>query len=168
MSIEPVTRITDAVIRSADLCITYGMPDEFVFPHKLLIQPAVFPVCSPSYLDRAGKCGDVKSLLSRELIHVDDGEWWRIWLRASGVDVDIKAATAHTSNDIALTIAEQGAGIALATHLLVSEQLKTGQLLKAIDVSISIEFCQAVTPSSDIHPDVKWIIDWIERSLSIQ
>ena len=110
-----------------------------------LFHDVVYPVCTPKFLKRYPKLGDLEHLLEVPLLdlspygrsqvaeHVD----WMIWLALHDVDVGPRAPQMHKifgSNDynciIQLTLAHQG--VALGWHHLVSHLVANGTLVRPI------------------------------------
>lgn len=165
IAIEPNASFTAVDARQADLGIAFGLPGELSGVKEVLIQPLVFPVCSPEYF--AQMKGDVspEDLVQYSLIHVDNGKWWNSWFAAGHVNVQVKADTSHVSNDIALSLAQRGHGIALATDVLVKRELSDGTLVRCVDVAVALESYQVLTPQQDVSEEVAWFINWLSSAL---
>jgi LysR family glycine cleavage system transcriptional activator len=165
IAIEPNASFTAVDARQADLGIAYGLPGEFSGVKEVLIQPVVFPVCSPGYLEQMQGVASPEVLARCSLIHVDNGEWWNSWFAALHVNVRVNADTSHVSNDIALSLAQRGQGIALATDVLVKRELSEGSLVHCTDIAVALESYQVLTPQQEVSADVTWFIDWLRRTL---
>ncbi|MNO80272.1 Glycine cleavage system transcriptional activator [compost metagenome] len=166
IAIEPNASFTAVDARQADLGIAFGLPGEFSGVKEVLIQPLVFPVCSPSYLKQMQGASSPEDLARYSLIHVDNGQWWNSWFAALQVNVRVDADTSHVSNDIALSLAQLGQGVALATDVLVKRQLREGSLVRWTEAAVALESYQVLTPQPEVSSaDVIWFIDWLRRAL---
>ncbi|WP_152219316.1 LysR substrate-binding domain-containing protein [Pseudomonas sp. SCB32] len=165
VAVEPNPTFTEVDGKSADLGIVYGLPGIYPQCHATLIRPAVFPVCSPSYLAEHGPLTSARDLAQHELIHVDDGEWWNLWLSTIGVDLRVSPEVLYVSNDHALSMAEAGHGIALANLVLVKHQLAAGTLVRPLAEEVPLESYQLLLPPGPVSADVAWFEDWIRAAL---
>lgn len=165
IAIEPNASFTAVDARQADLGIAYGLPGELSGVREVLIRPAVFAVCSPSFLAQLPGPLTIADLPSNKLIHVDDGTWWNSWFAANGLRVRVKSDASHMSNDIVLNLAERGHGIALATEVLVQRELEQGTLIRCLDQAAPLESYQVLTPSQAPNEDALWFINWLKSSL---
>ncbi|WP_166365911.1 LysR substrate-binding domain-containing protein [Pseudomonas akapageensis] len=165
IAIEPNASFTAVDARQADLGIAFGLPGEFSGVKAVLIRPPVFPVCSPEYFAHMQDLVSPEDLAQYNLVHVDNGKWWNSWFAAQHIDVRVHADTSHVSNDIALSVAQRGHGIALATEVLVKRQLSEGSLVRCVDAAMDLESYQVLTPQQEVSEDVAWFIDWITGAL---
>lgn len=165
IAIEPNASFTAVEASKADLGIAFGLPGELSGVRESLIRPKVFPVCTPALRADLPVGLAARDLAGCRLIHVDDGTWWNSWFSANGLDVKVKADSSHMSNDIALSLAQRGQGIALATEVLVGRELKDGSLVRCVDAAVSLETYQVMTPGKELSEDVIWFIDWLRQTL---
>ena len=96
-----------------------------------IARPPVYAVASPEYLAGVAPIGRAADLLDCCLIHEDSTEEWRMWLAAQGhvVEEDIPGPRVWHAH-LALDAARNGQGIALASELLVAEDIHAGRLVK--------------------------------------
>ncbi|KJK07402.1 MULTISPECIES: LysR substrate-binding domain-containing protein [Pseudomonas] len=166
LAIEPNASFTSVDARQADLGIAYGLPGEHSGVHLRMLRPKVFPVCSPDYLASLGRDRlPIQALANCALIHVDDGTWWNSWFAALKVTLKVRSNASHMSNDIALSLASRGHGIALATEVLVKRELAKGHLLRCCDEAVALETYQVLTPAQTVSEDGQWFIEWLNASL---
>lgn len=165
VAVEPNPTFTEVDGKTADLGIVYGLPGIYPQCRTTLIRPAVFPVCSPSYLAEHGPLASAQDLARHELIHVDDGEWWNLWLSTIGLDLRVSPDVLYVSNDHALSMAESGHGIALANQVLVKHQLAAGTLVRPLPEEVPLESYQLLLPTGAIGADVAWFEEWIRAAL---
>lgn len=71
------------------------------------------------------------AVLSRRLLHDDDGETWRRWFAAAGLDGFERAAHQYfTDHSLAVAAARQGQGVVLGTTAFIEPELRSGRLLQ--------------------------------------
>ncbi len=164
-AIEPNSTFTEVDARTSDLGIAYGLDGQYGESRVSLICPRVFPICSPAYLASIEAIREPADLARHELIHFDDGEWWNLWFAANGLDIQLTSDLIYVNNDHALSVAESGAGIALANEVLVREELKAGTLVRVLEDQVKLESYRVLTPDSEWSEDVEWFIQWLKAEL---
>jgi LysR family glycine cleavage system transcriptional activator len=137
-----------------DVALRYGAgpySDPGLHAERLWPQGALFPVCSPRLLDGDPPLRAPADLARHVLMWsamppggapaagADRG--WPAWLAAAGastVDVLRAASRAPTfsSTQLALEAAAAGEGIVLAPAILVADDIASGRLVRAFDISI--------------------------------
>ncbi len=165
IAIEPNATFTSVDARQADLAIAYGLPGELSGVHEVLIRPEVFAVCSPAFRATLPLALAVADLPRCKLIHVDSGSWWSSWFAAQGIRQCVKADTSHVSNDIVLNLAKAGHGIALATEVLVAQELADGSLVRCVAQGVALESYQVLSPTPTPGEDALWFMAWLRENL---
>jgi LysR family glycine cleavage system transcriptional activator len=91
----------------------------------------LFAVCSPKLLAGRRKLGKPADLLKFPLLHLDNREDWKKWLRAVGVD-DAEVTRGPVLNRVSMVIdaAIDGQGVALARTTLAAWDLINGRLVR--------------------------------------
>lgn len=91
----------------------------------------LFAVCSPKLLSGRRKLGKPADLLKFPLLHLDNREDWKKWLRAVGVD-DAEVTHGPVLNRVSMVIdaAINGQGVALARTTLTAWDLINGRLVR--------------------------------------
>lgn len=119
-----------------DIAICYGEPRERKRRVVKWLQEAFFPVCNPALLNENKAIREPADILEHTLLH-DEADSWRRWLAAVGE----AAATARQNlyffdSSLAIGAARQGHGVVLADILEVSEDLRTGRLVRLFKDSV--------------------------------
>jgi LysR family transcriptional regulator, glycine cleavage system transcriptional activator len=129
MHFKTMPRIIPKTLPEADAVIQFGKSS---WPRKRVTSLAVTnytPVCSPRLLLPMGKMTPA-TLHKLVLIHDDDGEAWRTWLSAAGLDgLEPKRHMYVATAMDALELARRGTGIAVNDQLITSHWLATGELI---------------------------------------
>lgn len=164
IAIEPNSSFK-SIDRQADLGIAFGLPGSFAGVHRVLIRPELFAVCSPTYLASLPHRPTLAELSDCQLIHVDDGACWNSWFAANGLSRQVKAETSHMSNDVVLNQAQRGFGVALATEVVVANELQEGSLVRCVEEAAVMETYYLLTPQHSLSDDAVWFIDWLSSAL---
>lgn len=170
IEIEFITsvRLLDLTREEADLGVRYGLGEYEGLVSRPLVKGMLMPVCSPSVMKANG--GDLASLLATtRRIQTAGYNEWRDWSRIANVDI---AATqpAYVIEDflVAIKALTTGQGIALLPHLLVQDQLASGELIQFSDTPLEIPhtFHLAHTTASVRRPFVQTVAEWLRSSLA--
>jgi LysR family glycine cleavage system transcriptional activator len=94
-----------------------------------------FPVCSPRL--NGGRLPDVPADLARYTLLRADGESWRSWFEAAGLDwpEPSRGPTFNNSSHM-MQAAAEGQGIALARETLLGNDLRNGVIVRLFDVAV--------------------------------
>lgn len=99
-----------------------------------LIQPKLFPVCSPRLIADNGRKINPEDLLDYPLLTITSEAWqWQDWFDSAGLG---KVVTDHSisvdSTVIALEMAMDGEGIALVNGPFADKDIKAGRLIRPV------------------------------------
>ncbi len=140
-------RLVDFARDGVDASIRYGAGNYPGLHVERLFGTTVFPVCSPSLAAGPPPLRSPRDLAGHTLLHVDwasqDETWpnWKMWLLAAGV-TGIDATRGPRFNDVAMSTltAADGNGIALASDILVVDDLAAGRLVRPFELSVAMDF----------------------------
>jgi LysR family glycine cleavage system transcriptional activator len=173
---------TDAVLDvragATDVAIRYARkPPLDLMAHEVLRDTFV-PVCSPRLLDQHGPIERAADLLRFPLIHYDwinsdpDAPTWRQWLAvARSIDPDLnpleKAWDLSFSEELhAIDAVIGGQGVAICSDVVVSNELRNGQLVKAHPLALpGYGFYLVSMPHSPQAPVIEAFSTWM-RAIS--
>jgi LysR family glycine cleavage system transcriptional activator len=143
---------TDAVLDvragEADVAIRYARKPPLDFVAHEVFRDAYIPVCSPRLLERHGPIERAVDLLRLPLIHYDwitndpDAPTWRQWLDvARSIDpgfkpLDKKWDLSFREELHAIDAVVGGQGVAICSDVVVGNELRRGQLVKAHPLSL--------------------------------
>ena len=124
-----------------DLAIRYGTGKYPGLEVEQLLSEEIFPVCSPALLDGPKPLARPDDLRHHRLLHL---EWdqddvmapsWRKWLLAAGVrNVDFIRGPVFSMKTLVIQAAIDGQGVALASSVLVADDLASGRLVMPFDL----------------------------------
>ena len=166
--IDANMRAVDLARDGVDVCIRLGRgnyPDSKVV--KLMDEYA-FPVCSPRLLEDVAPLRKPGDLRNHTLLHVESDEFyfphWDAWLKAAGVD-DIDASRGPRFNQLGLQVqaAVEGHGVALASSVLVTDDLYAGRLVRpfALAIEADIAYYLLCQEEAAEQPLIVAFRDWV-------
>ncbi|HXH02644.1 MAG TPA: LysR substrate-binding domain-containing protein [Candidatus Competibacteraceae bacterium] len=167
-------RAFDIATESIDIAIVFGRPP---FPQaiaKPLCSEEVFAVCSPRLLAERPirRLEDLRDCPLLQLGSEEETRWytWSSWFRACGAPLVPRGPMLSFDNYILLIQAAiAGQGVALGWSLLVDELLRVGQLVRALEVSVSSErgyyvlLPEARRVSAAAFPFRQWLLQELEE-----
>ena len=175
--IDATVRMVDLVGEGIDLAIRYGGGDYPGMRSERLLDDVILPVCSPDLL--TGKHPlkrpeDLRHhLLLRSEWHSAYTTWpdWPMWLKAAGLeDLEVRYSPKFTGDVETMLIdaAIKGRGVALASAVLVDEDLRSGRLVSPFEVVFPQRFgYYLVTPESvPESPKVAAFREWTLREVN--
>ena len=113
-------------------------PDRPGLIYDLLFEALLFPVCTPAVAQGGLGLRQPVDLVNHALLQVYTTALdWQIWLDAAGVpNLKGRAASQFDSYLLAIEAALDGQGVALAPHFMVSEDLKSGRLVRPFPIEV--------------------------------
>ena len=137
-----------------------------------LIREEVYPVISPTLLERGPPLNEPNDLRHFTLLHDLSSRGWSDWLDKAGADkVDVERGPFFNMTSLALDAAVTGQGVALARRALATQDLVGGRLLRPFDITLTSErgyFIVCPEASADIPKIVRfreWLLAENQRDL---
>ena len=129
----------DFAREEVDLAVRHGDGNWPGLDPAQLSAEQLFAVCSPKLLSGRRKLGKPVDLLKFPLLHLDNRDDWKKWLRAVGVD-DAEVTHGPVLNRASMVIdaAINGQGVALARTTLAAWDLINGRLVRPFPDSLSL------------------------------
>lgn len=121
--------------REVDIAIVYDSPPWPGFHWQMLPELRLYPVCSPSLLNRL-PLRSIRDLSQHRLLHEDRGLEWGRWLNAAKVSAPPVRNAYFNRLSMAINGALAGAGVALASDFVAHEYLRSGSLMRPFNLSI--------------------------------
>ena len=173
---------TDAVLDvragATDVAIRYARKPPLDLMAHEVFRDTFVPVCSPRLLEQHGPIERAADLLRFPLIHYDwinsdpDAPTWRRWLAvARSIDPDFnplqKAWDLSFSEELhAIDAVIGGQGVAICSDVVVSNELRSGQLVKAHPLALpGYGFYLVSMPHSPQAPVIEAFSTWM-RAIS--
>lgn len=139
LELRSSSTLADLAADDVDVAVRFGPGGWTGQQARHLADEILFPVASPNY--RGGALPrTIDDLRACTLIRHPESTW-RLWLHPLGHDpTDFAAPLTIDDLGVALEVARQGEGIALARSWLVRDDLKTGRLTRLFDHEVSAEY----------------------------
>jgi LysR family transcriptional regulator, glycine cleavage system transcriptional activator len=129
----------DFAREEVDLAVRHGDGNWPGLDPVQLSAEQLFAVCSPKLLSGRRKLGKPADLLKFPLLHLDNREDWRRWLRAVGVDeADVTHGPVLNRVSMVIDAAINGQGVALARTTLAAWDLINGRLVRPFPDSLPL------------------------------
>jgi LysR family glycine cleavage system transcriptional activator len=113
-----------------------GRPDDL--EPLYLKSESLTPVCSPEYLNSMPPITQARDLIGFNIIHSTPDRWdWRLWFGNIGVDVsEAKHERVFDTEEMAITAAITGMGMAVVDINLVQLEINDGRLVAPVDIVV--------------------------------
>ncbi|KWT95801.1 MULTISPECIES: LysR substrate-binding domain-containing protein [unclassified Variovorax] len=154
-----------------DVFIRYGKGDWSGFESTRLMDVELYPVCSPSYLEKHGTLTRINDL-SRVVMLRHTMEPWEAWLRAVSAEAAhtdecfkdiIPAGPLYTDARLMLLAACDGQGVALARDVLAEPDIQAGRLVRLFQVRVASPrgYYAFYRPDAMSRPAARLFIAWL-------
>ena len=174
--INATMEVIDLKRGGADIVVRFGAGRYVGLLSDKLFDEAAVVVCSPSLANGRIPLQEPADLARHVLLHDDahpsDATTldWAQWLRAAGVSgVDVSRGLRFNAAGLAIQAAAEGAGVLLARHSLVADDLASGRLVVPFPVTLPIAMAYHLVydERSLRTPKVKLFRDWLLREAEI-
>jgi LysR family glycine cleavage system transcriptional activator len=151
-----------------DLAVRYGRGAWPNVSAELMFVNEIFPVCSPSYIEKNGPIKILPDLLEADLLHLTmfDRNWitWESWLGDFGLTPPPENKGISYDNYMVLIhAAVRGEGIALCGARLAEDLISRGELVRPITATLPSKFSFYLLHSSGraLSPDASKFREWL-------
>ena len=151
LRIDATDRLANFAREDIDVAIRYGPGRYPGLRVDQLFAQEVFPVCSRKLCEGPPPLREPGDLRHHTLLHVDwrtqDETWpnWRMWLLTAGVEgVEPTRGPKFSQESMVVQAAIEGHGVALASSVLVADDLAADRLCKPFTLSLPIRFAYYV------------------------
>ncbi|MBA3507263.1 MAG: transcriptional regulator GcvA [Betaproteobacteria bacterium] len=153
----------------ADVAIRYGLGSWPGVIAEHVLDEVHFPVCSPRFAQ--GRLPERPEELSRHTLLRSEGEAWKPWFEAVGLDWPeptrgpMFSDTAHT-----MQAAVDGQGIALARSTLLGSDVHNGLLVRLFDISVpgNRKYYLAYPPRLANSPKLALFRQWVLAEIAAE
>ena len=131
-------RMVNLLTENFDFAIRHGSGIYPGLQTELLMDDPLIPVCSPQLLASNNGVNCAADLLQLPLLHDEQREDWRLWLKAMNVDTEhARSGPVFTNSNGVIQAALAGCGVALVRQALVVRELSRQQLLVPLPAPIA-------------------------------
>ena len=169
IELEATLRYADFARDAVDVAIRFGEGPWQGLHGEPILDLDYFPVCSPSLAAADPPLRRPTDLEHHTLIHVaQTPAAWTVWLRAAGVALAPRRNVTYDHVSIALSAAESGQGVALASAILCVERFRAKRLCRPFrEIARSDATYHFVCrPESLEDSRVSALRDWLVERLS--
>ncbi|MET3435120.1 LysR family glycine cleavage system transcriptional activator [Herbaspirillum seropedicae] len=142
--LQSAAHLNDLRLDGIDVGLRFGRGNYSGLVSEKLSDDYYYPVAAPGYRGkRSKKLARPADLAHCSLLRVDSRESWQPWLAAAGLELpEPTGGLLVEDSSLTLRQAADGKGVALARHVIASQEISTGELVRLFDV---------VVPSEDAH-----------------
>ena len=154
--------------QGADIAIRYiANPRGRRLSGRRLLKTDGVPVAARGLVPRSDVAADAKVVGTR-LLHDDNGDAWRGWFKAAGLQGFDAARHSFLSDwGLAISAAVQGQGVALVASVFIDRELRTGQLVPLGTTRTSFgEYWLLESKDRATAPIREAFRRWIEKELA--
>ncbi len=163
LEIEATQREDARALEGVDISVRYGNGEWEEADVVKLLEVDLFPVCSPSYLEKIGRVQRPEELCKAVLLR-HSMEPWDTWFQAVGFQ-SVKPVMGPLFSDarIMLDAAASGQGVALARSVLAEKDIQAGRLVRLFNVKVPARgaYYALFRPGSRSRPEVDAFIGWL-------
>ena len=121
----------------ADVGLVYceTVPNPNKFHWVPLFEYPLFPVCSPSFLEKMGSVVSIESMMTQPLVAIyTEVQNWETWVSSAGLELQPTAPFLMVDTlAVALEMALDGQGIALVNGPFADQDLADGRLVRPVE-----------------------------------
>lgn len=144
------------------------------FYSEFILAERIFPVCSPTLIDRIGTPQTPADVLKFPVIlrsrSMANGEQistpsWDYWLQKNGLTTDaLNCALVVPHSNMAVSAAIRGLGVAMARTSHLSDELRTGALQKLLDEEMESDtgYHFLCAPGKQNSPEIRAVLEWFK------
>jgi LysR family transcriptional regulator, glycine cleavage system transcriptional activator len=162
--ISTTDQVIDFLSDGIDMALRYGTGPYPGMEKVLLMNETLFPVVSPSLIEKFGSLDKPADLVRFPLLHDDMRDDWGVWMEAAGVSgIDVSRGLSFTHSVHVQQAAVAGEGVALGRSVLTADDLSAGLLIKPFDIDLTAHHSYfAVYPKANAHrPKIVAFRDWL-------
>lgn len=164
ITLRPTSRAPDLTGSEADVDIRSTDAHEMPDTRQLeLCRPRMYPVASPDFLAGRPALTRLEDLLAFPLCHEETHQYWQLWLRAAGLELErAPAGPRYWSAALALDAARLGHGIAIANDFIAAEEIASGRLVEVLSTAVYVYPYVLVAQRARWHePVVSRFREWL-------
>jgi LysR family glycine cleavage system transcriptional activator len=137
LDVSASNALTDFRREDIDLAIRHGLGDWPGVVSEYVLDDATFPVCSPRLA--SGRLPARPADLSRYMLLRSEGESWKSWFEAAGLDwPEPTRGPMFSDSSHTMQAAIDGQGIALARSSLLGSDVRNGVLVRLFDIVVPL------------------------------
>ena len=161
-------KVRDLIAKNVDLAVRYGKGNWGNVVADHLFDNYVFPVCSPTYLDKHGPFTNLKEIAGASLLHLKqfDRNWvsWESWFEYFNESLPDSTYDIQFDNyTVLISAALRGDGLALCSSHLAEDFIARKELVRPIEARLPSEYSFFLLRSEEreLRPEAKKFHSWL-------
>lgn len=132
------SHLSDLRLDGVDVGLRFGRGNYAGVVVDKLTDDYYYPVASPAYRTQRGrKPAKPADLAQCTLLRMDTRESWQPWLKLAGLDLpEPTGGLVIEDSSLTLRQAAEGGGVALTRHVIASQEIAAGELVRLFDVAL--------------------------------
>jgi LysR family transcriptional regulator, glycine cleavage system transcriptional activator len=171
LDVSATNALADFKRDDVDVAIRHGLGDWPGLVSEHVLDDATFPVCSPRLAK--GRLPTRPADLSRYTLLRSEGESWKSWFDAAGLDwPEPTRGPMFSDSSHTMQAAIDGQGIALARSSLLGDDVHNGVLVRLFDIVVSLPrkyflvYPPRLADSPKLAPFRQWLFDEVAAETS--
>ncbi|MBI2254950.1 MAG: LysR family transcriptional regulator [Proteobacteria bacterium] len=169
VNVETDLRVVDLHTEPVDIAIRHGLGDYPGLVATPLISPSLIVVGSLDLIAKHGPLKRAADCLALPLLHDHTRQDWRLWFEAHGVATpDRLKGPAFSDGTLIVRAAVAGQGLGLVREFYAAEELESGRLIRALDVSWPSRFGYYLVATAEAlqRPVVRAFRNWLVEEMA--
>ena len=178
--IDATNDMVDLVNDDIDVGIRFGTGEYSGLEADFLFSQNLIPVCSPKLLEGEAKLEKPEDLKNHTLLHAHGDYFyinsaqvdWEMWFATIGVeDINARHGLHFSQHNLLIEAAIRGQGVALVGDVVISDELKSGQLVKLFedtDIPLNFSYYLIYSKSRSNQPRIQafrqWLLSEVKKS----
>jgi LysR family glycine cleavage system transcriptional activator len=165
------SHLSDLRLDSVDVGLRFGRGTYPGLSVEKLSEDYYYPVASPAYRNARGEqASEPADLIDCNLLRMDQRESWQPWLKLAGLELaEPRGGLVIEDSSLTLRAAVDGAGVALTRHIIASQEIGAGELVRLFDLALLCEesYYLVTLPEADGKPAVAAFKEWIFAEMKL-
>lgn len=165
--LQSSVQLHDLVLDGIDVGIRFGQGHYPGLTVEKLMGDFYYPVASPGY-NRGRLPATPRQLKPAQLLRSD--EPWRPWFQAAGLQLtEPRGGVRFQDLSLLIRSAMDGDGIALVRHVVVAQEIASGDLVRLFDVAVKSpwDYYLACPPDALHKPQVQAFRNWLLKEIAV-
>lgn len=163
-------QLSDLMREGIDVALRFGLGEYPGLRTEKIMEDFYYPVVSPRYRD--GRLpASPQELRDCTLLRMDGmQESWLPWFALAGLDLpDPVGGLVAQDSSLTLRAASDGAGIALSRHVIASQEIAAGELVRLFDLALKSDYAYyfVCAPHTVDKPVVRQFRAWLLTEIAL-
>lgn len=173
LEIDAEPRSVDLQTSDVDIGIRYGAGGYPGLLTELLLREELFPVCSPTLLNRGLPLKELTDLRHHTLLHdINATGWlnWQPWLEGAAVTgIDLRRGLRFSDTAMIIQAAIAGHGLAIGRSGLMGKDLAAGRLVRPLPISrpAPYDYWMVLLPHRAEEPRLLVLRQWLTEQAAM-